>query len=273
MIRRFLSIIAMKRCRLSTLVLAVLLIILVCLLATILVTRRVSTAAAKHGTPTTEASSTVVERLAKPFHPFLLGGAAQTRKARALKSENLVVDTLNLTHWLKRRTPLKRVETCDILAAIERTAPILRSCYPGRIIYVTKNRETRAAKVDSERLRALYQAIARRCNVYVNVVERLPGEEDEPDTLRRQKGKSHASLGRDDFYLIMLAWKYNCPVLSRDRFRDLAGMKADLDPFHVYLFSPVKLMPERDFVNPAAAEFRKMGRPASVDYPEVLSHL
>jgi len=263
----------MTRRRLFTLVV---LIILACLLAIVLVTLRVSTAAAKRDAQaphTGETSAAVAETLTESAPPLLLGGAAQTWKARALESENLVVDTLNLTHWLKRRAPLKRVETCDILAAIEKTAPILRRSYPGRIIYVTKDRETRAAKVDAERLRALYQATARRCKVYVNVVERLPGEEDEPDTRRHRKGKPHAALGRDDFYLIMLAWKYSCPVLSRDRFRDLADMKADLNPFHVYSYSPVKLLPERDFVNPAAAEFRKLRRPASVDYPAVLPHL
>lgn len=260
----------MKRRRLSTLIL---LIILVCLLAIVLAT---GNAAAKRDVKALragETTATVAESLSE-FAPLLrLGGAAKSRKARALESENLVVDTLNLAHWLKRRAPLKTVETCDILAAIEKTAPILRRSYSGRIIYVTKDRETRAEKADAERLRALYQATARRCKVYVNVVERLPREEDEPDTRRHRKGKSHAALGRDDFYLIMLAWKYNCPVLSRDRFRDLADMKADLDPFHVYSYSPVKLLPERDFVNPAAAEFRKMRRPASVDYPAALPHL
>jgi hypothetical protein len=260
----------MTRRRLFTLVV---LIILVCLLAIVLATGNSAAKRDARALHTGETTATVAETLTEFAPLLLLGGAAQTRKARALESENLVVDTLNLAHWLKRRAPLKRVETCDILAAIEKTAPILRRSYPGRIIYVTKDRETRAAKVDAERLRALYQATARRCKVYVNVVERLPGEEDEPDTRRHRKGKSHAALGRDDFYLIMLAWKYNCPVLSRDRFRDLADMKADLDPFHVYSYSPVKLLPERDFVNPAAAEFRKMRRPASVDYPAVLPHL
>lgn len=203
---------------------------------------------------------------------LLLGGAAaSTRKARALRSENLVVDTLNLVHWLRRRVPSKTVKTCDILAAIEASAPVLRRSYAGRIVYVTKDRETRREKADAERVRALYQAAAHRHNVYVNVVERLP--EDSPTDLGPRAERSHASLGRDDFYLIMLAWKYNCAVLSRDRFRDLADMKTDLESFHVYSYSPAKPYPDRDFVNPAAAEFRRMRRPAAVDYSAVLPHL
>jgi hypothetical protein len=122
------------------------------------------------------------------------------------------------------------------------------------------------------RLRALYQAAANRCKVYINVVERLP--DDDTGVQPKTKNTSHAVLGRDDFYLIMLTWKYNCPVLSRDRFRDLADMKSgDLNSFHVYSYSPVKILPERDFVNPTAAEFQRMRRPASVDYSDVLPHL
>jgi hypothetical protein len=200
--------------------------------------------------------------------PLLVLGAGP-RKRRAPESETLVVDTLNLTHWLRRRTPLKRVETCDILAAIEETAPLLRRLYPGRVIYVTKDRETRVDKARAERLRALYQAAARRHGVYVHVVERLPGDAGAPRGRR-----SHAALGRDDFYLIMLAWKYKSAVLSRDRFRDLPDMKGGhLQSFQVYSYSPLKRLPERDFVNPAAAEFRRMRRPATVDYSKVLKHL
>lgn len=262
----------------------VLLIILVCLLAIVLaaIDFVYQNAAAKRGAEALHAGETAATfaESAAEFAPLLLlGGAVPSRKTRVLESKNIVVDTLNLTHWLQRRAPLKMVETCTILAAIERTAPIIRRSYPGRIIYVTKDRETPATKERAERLRALYQATARRCGVYVNVVERLPNEKDDDahdgahdGAPRRRRGKSHAALGRDDFYLIMLAWKYNSPVLSRDRFRDLADMKAGLDPFHVYIYSPVKTLPERDFVNPAAAEFQKMRRPAAVDYPSVLPH-
>ncbi|GFR88192.1 hypothetical protein ElyMa_002511400 [Elysia marginata] len=237
----------------------ILLIILVCLLANVLMIKR-KPAQGRQTSP-----SLVLTSMRSG------GGVASGRKARALESKNIVVDTLNLVHWLKRRSPLKRVETCDILAAIGTTAPILHQKYSGRIIYVTKDRETRAAKSDAERLRALFQTTAHHYNVYIYVVERLPVEKKVER--RDGKDKSHAALGRDDFYLIMLAWKYNCPALSQDRFRDLADMKTDLAPFHVYSFSPVKPYPERDFVNPSAAEFRRMQRPAAVDYSKVFVHL
>jgi len=229
-------------------VLAVVLVILVCLLA-----------AAPKALSALPAADALAELA--PAAPLVLGAGPPER-------QTLVVDTLNLTHWLRRRAPPKRVETCDILAAIEATAPTLRRLYPGRVIYVTKDRETRVDKARAQRLRALYQAAARCDRVYVHVVERLPG--DAP----RGRRSRHAALGRDDFYLIMLARKFRSPVLSRDRFRDLPDMKGGhLQSFQVFSYSPHRRLPERDFVNPAAAEFRRMRRPTTVDYSEVLQHL
>jgi hypothetical protein len=65
--------------------------------------------------------------------------------------------------------------------------------------------------------------------------------------------------------------KFNCPVLSLDRFRDLVDMKAGhLDKFHVYSYSPFKAYPERDYVNPTAPEYARMVRPLTVDFSSVL---
>lgn len=199
-----------------------------------------------------------------------LGGVERRTRSRAreraLESENVVVDTLNLVHWLGRDSR-KAVRTCDIVSAIDETAPILRRRFPGRVIFVTKTRETPAEGPEAAQIRALYQAASRRNKVYVNVVERLPDSD-------AKKSQNHAALGRDDFYLIMLAWKLNCPVLSRDRFRDLRDMKTGhLDKFHVYSYSPFKNFPDRDFVNPAAAEFARMRRPLTIDYPDVFPDL
>lgn len=192
--------------------------------------------------------------------------------------ENVVVDALNLAHWLRRRRKgapgAPRVGVCDVLAAVETTAPLLRRLYPGRVVYVTKTREARAGAGATARLRALYQAAARRCGVHIHVVERLPDEAGAPDAVAAAARRGHSALGRDDFYLLMLARDYRAPVLSHDRFRDLPDMKAGgLAPFHVFGYSPVRTVPARDFVNPAAAEFRRLRRPVLVDFPSVLPHL
>ena len=138
------------------------------------------------------------------------------------------------------------------------------------MVYVTKDRETLASAEVTARRRAMYQAVARQCGVYVHVVERLPPRVGEAAPRRP---KSHSALGRDDFYLIMLAWRYRCPVLSQDRFRDLPDMKGGLlDPFHVFSYPPGTRPRERDFVNPAAPEFGRMRRPVALEFAEVLKH-
>lgn len=241
----------------------ILLIILVCLLAIALVTKDKKL---RHDVGYVEKAETGTT-MADFIVPLVLAGAEplSPRRRKTLESEDIVVDTLNLTHWLRRRTPLKKVDICDIVSAIDETAPILRSRYPGRVVYVTKDRETAVDNETTARFRALYQAAAKRNQVYVNVVERIP------DT---RSTRTHAALGRDDFYLIMLSWKLNCPVLSRDRFRDLADMKAGhLDRFQVYAYTPFRNVAERDFVNPAAPEFRQMYRPTIVDYSRALPHM
>ena len=257
----------------------ILFIILICLLAIVLTTEgRIRKTAQREASYVEKAETGVTA--ADLLIPLIIAGAEKDghgralspRRRKALESENIVVDTLNLAHWLRRRAPLKTVELCDIISAIDETAPTLRQKYSGRIIYVTKDRETYVEKEKAERVRALYQAASRRNGVYINVVEKLQTPEvlptDSPAT------KPHAALGRDDFYLIMLAWKLNCSVLSRDRFRDLKDMKSGhLDKFHVYSYSPVKDLPDRDYVNPVAAEFARMRRPTTVDYADVFPHM
>lgn len=240
--------------------LVVLVILLVCLLAFIYVSRGKETLprlAEREGAMTT------LESLLSEDAPLLLLGAAEKGRPPG-GQENLIVDTLNLTHWLRPRAP--RIAICDVIAAIDETAAPLRARFPGRVIYVTKERES-GRREKAERERALFQAAARRNKVYIDVVERLPSDVAD-------KQRPHAALGRDDFYLIMLAWKYRSGVLSRDRFRDLSEMKTGaLPPFHVFKFSPHKDLAERDFVNPAAAEFARMGRPKTYDYEDVLPRM
>lgn len=178
------------------------------------------------------------------------GGAAPRGRPRSL-----VVDTLNLAHWLRRKSPPAPVGTCEALAAIEETAPLLRPQFPDQLIYVVKTREARRSPAEAAQTRALYQAAARRAEVRVDLVEHLP---DPP----APRPGGHAALGRDDFYALLRAWRLGAGVLSRDRFRDLDAMRGgQLPPFHVYRFTPWGVAPGRDFVTASAAEFRRLRRP------------
>lgn len=181
---------------------------------------------------------------------------AAERHAAERESDNLVVDTLNLVYSVTGSGP----SLCTILETIEATAPQLRRRYPGRLVYVLKGRSSEAAVPAATR--NAYQAAAKRNGVHINLVEKSPVAKEGPTG-------SHAALGRDDFYLVMLARKYRCPVLTRDRFRDLSEMKTDLPPFYVRAWDATG-RETRDFVTPTAPELRRLPRPTRVDPSEAL---
>jgi hypothetical protein len=197
----------------------------------------------------------------------ILGGGAREDRRKALGdarakiargSENIVIDTLNLVHWHRKGS--RKLHLCDIVSTIEDTAPLLRKRYPGRVVYVTKDRDGVVSKSETMLARSIYQTVAKQESVYIHVVEKG----DEP--LKRGR---HSTQGRDDFYLALLAKKYRCPVMSFDRFRDLDSMKhGDLPSFRVYSYSPSG-RGTRDYVTPSAPELRRLPRPARVEPDEV----
>lgn len=166
----------------------------------------------------------------------ILGGAAR-RFSRP--PESIVVDTLNLTHWLGA----KNVDTCAIVAAIDKTAPALRKKYPGRVMYVVKDRES---VLNDANTRIQFADAAKRNSVYIYAVERY---EDETASA---KNAPHSAGARDDLYMALLARRYKCPILTEDRFRDFDKFRSDVRPFHVYEFAYWRSLPERDYVRPSA---------------------
>lgn len=185
-----------------------------------------------------------------------LGGAAPE------KSPHLVVDLLNLTHHLRAsgalpggRSPL---DTCDVLAAVEHSTPLLRPRFAGQLMYVAKDRES---ALNSPRVRALYQAAARRHGVHIHVVERYADEGEQPR-------RSHSALGRDDFYMGLLAWKHRCGVLTADRMRDFQALKSEVRPFQVYEYAYWREQPAKNQVKPAARDYDRVARPSRLDYAD-----
>ena len=127
--------------------------------------------------------------------PLSFGGAGPRRGADFAKSSHIVVDALNLAHWLGlaqghaqgQSAPL----TPDLIAeAIDRTAPTLLKRHPGRVMYVLKDRES---QFNDEAAREVYRRAAERNKVYVLVAERYS---DPPKGVA--VSPEHSARGRDE---------------------------------------------------------------------------
>ena len=209
--------------------------------------------------------------------------SASPRVRKAMESENVIVDTLNLTHWLLDKTdqdpaaraevfpslaqcaPRKRagqkkkakgttarglrpsdrprITQCTITEAIEYSAPQLKAQFSGDVIYVIKDRDRTS---HDDRTRVLYAMLARRCQVSIHLTER-DARDSELRASWQASGndaRSHQTSGRDDFYIGMLAWKLRCAVLTEDRMRDFQELKTEVDPFRVFAIDHWKLREE-----------------------------
>lgn len=188
-------------------------------------------------------------------------GAAEPRKRRGLdytKSPHIVVDTLNLVHWLWRDEQLAMSPEL-IAKTIARTAPALKRAHPGQVMYVLKDRESR---LNDDAARAVYHAAATDNGVYVYVAERYA----DPPTPTIADSTEHSARGRDDFFIALLAYRWRCAVLTEDRLRDFDEFRGTITPFHVYEFAFWRTVPHREFINPSASAFMRIRKPRMVRF-------
>lgn len=186
-----------------------------------------------------------------------VGGGPPRRGPDPRRSAHLVVDALNLVHWLLR-DPAARPSPEAVAAAIDATAPALTARHPDRVIYVVKDRES---ALNTPAAHAVYRLAAERNGVYIAVAERYA---DPPRGV--PVSAEHSARGRDDFLLAVLAHRYRCAALTEDRFRDFARFRATLQPFHFYEFAFWRHLPHRDFIRPEAAAFARLRPPPAVRY-------
>lgn len=158
------------------------------------------------------------------------------------KDEHIVVDTLNLTHWLNPDD--KKISIDKIIAAISLTSPKLKLKYKGKVMYVLKDKD---GEFNTPEIRELYADCAEQNGVYIYLTERYV---DEPNTTIRVDKKDHSKYGRDDFFIILLAHRHFCPILSNDNMRDYKNFRTKIKPFQVFEYTYWKKIPNREFVKP-----------------------
>lgn len=197
------------------------------------------------------------------------GAARGARGGAQAPSKNLVVDTLNLAHWLRAQSavmrPVRPLDTAEIITAIGRGAAALRARFPGTLTFVLKDQD--AALHDSA-TRAAYQAAAERYRVHIVCAEKY----DLPPTPRAatRAATAHAAAGRDDFYMCLLARKLRCCIATEDRLRDFAEFRKSVAPFISVSFAYWRALPARDYIRPDAGAFARLRRPCLLRFSEII---
>jgi len=197
------------------------------------------------------------------------GGAPHrqtTRPKKQTKSGHLIVDTLNLVHWLRKSKQANApVTTAEILLAIDGTASQLRRRYSGTLVYVLKDQES---QLNSSETRAQYQEAAERNRVHVACAER--SDFAALGAQRVGERARHSALGRDDFYMCLQADRYQCAVATCDRLRDFAEFRDKVAPFHTVTFVYWRATPERDFIRPASPAYARLRKPLTIEFSDLL---
>ena len=161
-----------------------------------------------------------------------------------------------MTYEIHKKSDSYHLKHEDILKTIRIVTNKLKPIVSDKIIFITKTNEKLEQNNDDL---DSYDKISKELGIYIYIVNKL--KEPNKNTFVSIK-KSHSTLGRDDFYIMINAWKLRCPVLGQDYYRDLKNMKfGELDSFYVTKYSPYIKFPERDYVNPTGQEYKRMKPP------------
>ena len=173
------------------------------------------------------------------------------------KSPHIIVDTLNLTHYLNENA---KISPELIIETINNTSNILKKYHKGNIMYVLKDRDSKFNDIE---LRELYKKTAIRNKVYINIAEKYVKP---PSGV--PKSNEHSSAGRDDFYMSILAFKYRCAILTADSLKDFSRFRATIQPFYVFEYSYWSDFPKQEFIRPESSSYIKLKKPRRI-HPSV----
>ena len=182
-----------------------------------------------------------------------IGGAFRPKA-----SEHIVVDTLNLAHWLGHST----VNRESILESIDRSAALLKRKFPGRVVFVLKDADT---VFNDASARAAFQAAAERNRVHIICTERYR----DPPARSSIARPEHAAKGRDDLFMCITAHRYRCAVATNDRFRDFSSFRAQIPPFQSIEFAFWRALPAHEYVRPDSMKFARLRPPRTIRFDEL----
>lgn len=198
----------------------------------------------------------LVAIIVKTMMTYKIGGAPY-------RSQHIVVDTLNLTHWIHggKITITPKL----IISAIDKTAPFLRKKHNGRIMYVLKDRESQFTTPETKQL---YKDIANKHSIYIIVAERYV---DPP--IGVPKTDQHSSRGRDDLLISILANRWRCSVLTEDRLHDFKEFRATIQPFYATEYTFWREFPHKEYIRPESISLLKLRKPRMLRYIDYFSDI
>lgn len=145
------------------------------------------------------------------------------------KNTTIVVDTLNVSHTLFGKIDIESTikHVCDM--------------YKGRIMFVIKDKN-----LGSDCENPNFSVLCKKYKCYIYYTKKYYDI----------NFKHHSANGRDDFYCLYLANKFNCPILSNDKFRDFREFAKSVEKFQIIeytstgftsnIFNPATCLPFRN---------------------------
>jgi hypothetical protein len=227
------------------------------------------------GAPNKKKKSTLLKKPARATVKKLDADTAATAATAAINqkkkipytSEHVVVDGLNMTHWMmgdKTKITPEIIKNCVIKAGKQ-----LKARFKGRVMIVLKDRTNQFNDNDTH---AEIQKLARESGCYIYIVERYkepPRDITKPNNTSKEA--KHAAVGRDDFYATLLARKWRCGVLTEDRLRDFGEFRQNIPAFQIYEFVGYKNTPIRDYVTPSAPIYRDLRVQRRLNFSEYIT--
>jgi hypothetical protein len=134
---------------------------------------------------------------------------------------DIVIDTLNAIMYIYNN----KLSIQRICAGIEYISKKLKRFFHGRLMFVIKDRDN---VFNTPEVREAYKKLAQLLKIYIYIAEKY---ETNAPSWKGPNSYTHSIKGRDDLATIILAKKFNCPILTNDNFSDSAEFRSTVAPF------------------------------------------
>jgi hypothetical protein len=134
---------------------------------------------------------------------------------------DIVIDTLNVIMYIYNN----KLSIQKICAGIEYISKKLKRFFHGRLMFVIKDRDN---VFNTPKVREEYKKLAQSLKIYIYIAEKY---ETNAPSWKGPNSYTHSIKGRDDLATIILAKKFNCPILTNDNFSDSSEFRSTVAPF------------------------------------------